>query len=85
LLGRSRRSTGLTRQTLNSAALLAAEGVSRHVLAEVLGASAHQSQRLDHTLARLVEASLVVWAKDRSAVVMHRLVKSLEPGAAEWS
>jgi len=74
LLGRSRRSTGLTQQTLESAALLAAEGVSRHVLAEVLGASAHQSQRLDQTLARLVEASLVVWAKDRSAVVMHRLV-----------
>ena len=61
--------TGLTERVLESVALLAAEGVSQNVLADVVG-----EERLDDVLVRLVEASLLVWAKDRHAVVMHRLV-----------
>jgi hypothetical protein len=64
----------LTRRTLASIALLSADGVSRPVLARVLGADGDSARRLDGVLARVVEASLVVWTSDRGGVVMHRLV-----------
>jgi tetratricopeptide (TPR) repeat protein len=63
--------SGLTRLVLATASLLDASGVSRHLLAEILGAS---SVQLDETLAHLVESSLMVWGEDRQSIVMHRLI-----------
>ncbi len=65
--------TGLTRRVLAAAALLATDGVSRRVLAEILDLE-NDAHRLDDVLARIVEASLAVWTADREGVVMHRLV-----------
>jgi tetratricopeptide (TPR) repeat protein len=63
---------GLTKSVLAACSLLDASGMSRAVLpALVIAPSDHI---LDETLARLVEASLMVWADDRRAVVMHRLI-----------
>lgn len=42
------------------------------MLGEVVGAE--ERGDLDEALARLVEISLLVWARDRDAVVMHRLI-----------
>ncbi|HEX8645324.1 MAG TPA: tetratricopeptide repeat protein [Thermoleophilaceae bacterium] len=63
---------GATMDILRSVALLASDGVSRRVLGEV--AAVPERPRLDKTLARLVQTSLLVWAKDREIVVMHRMV-----------
>ena len=65
---------GLAGGVLSSMALLAGEGVARGMLAQIIGVTEGQLQRLDNTLAGLVATSLVVWTKDRGGVVMHRLV-----------
>jgi len=64
--------TGLTRRVLEACSLLADDGVSRGVLREVVAGG--ERDDLDAALERLVEISLLVWARDRDAVVMHRLV-----------
>jgi tetratricopeptide (TPR) repeat protein len=66
--------TGLTSRALATVAVLDASGVIRDVLAEIVGSNVGSGQYLDDALAHLVEFSLMVWAKDRHAVVMHRLV-----------
>ena len=65
---------GLAGRVLSSMALLAGEGVARGMLAQIIGVTEGQLQRLDTTLAGLVATSLVVWTKHRGGVVMHRLV-----------
>ena len=64
--------TGMTARLLAACSLLAADGVSRVVLGDIVGAD--DGTGLDGALARLVEISLLVWARERDAVVMHRLV-----------
>jgi tetratricopeptide (TPR) repeat protein len=61
----------LTTSLLNTLALLAPEGVGRNLLHRLF---ADDVPELDHALARLVEQSLLVWAPDARAIVMHRLL-----------
>lgn len=66
--------SGLKQRALDACSLLATEGISRDVLAAVAGVDEGAGASLDDALAGLVEQSLLVWAKGRDAVVMHRLV-----------
>jgi len=66
---------GQTGRVVSAIAVLADDGVDRGVLALVVGAAVENDRHvLDATLGRLVEASVLVWARDGHAIVMHRLV-----------
>jgi len=66
--------TDMTKRVLAATALLASDGVSRQVLANVLDIDAARARQLDTAVARIVESSLAVWTTDRRGIVMHRLV-----------
>ncbi|HEX8104138.1 MAG TPA: tetratricopeptide repeat protein, partial [Solirubrobacteraceae bacterium] len=63
--------TGLTARILSAAALLSSDGVGVDVLTAVVDVD---DAAVEAALGRLVERSLLVWARGQRAVVMHRLV-----------
>jgi Tetratricopeptide repeat/AAA domain len=65
--------SGFTGRVLATVAVLGAAGVDRKLLASILTPSTPPGAQLDETLARLVTSSLLGWAKNDQAVVMHRL------------
>jgi tetratricopeptide (TPR) repeat protein len=65
--------SGFTGRVLATVALLDAAGVDRELLAEILAPNTPPGEQLDATLARLVASSLLGWAKENRAVLMHRL------------
>ena len=68
-------SGGLLPRVLRALAVLGGDGVTTKVLKSVVGLeNGDDAGGVDDALALLAEASLVVWARDRDAVVMHRLV-----------
>jgi hypothetical protein len=73
--------SGLTGRALRSIALLAPDGISRDTLAIVLPVPAERMPALDGVLANLVGASLLVWTKDKQAVVMRSLSTSAKRGS----
>jgi tetratricopeptide (TPR) repeat protein len=70
-----RDATGLTQRILSTTALLASDGIARTVLANILGLEGvNNGRKLDQALGALVAASVLGWAREGEAVVMHRLV-----------
>ncbi|WP_445151750.1 tetratricopeptide repeat protein [Baekduia sp. Peel2402] len=61
----------ITTRALQAIALLSEDGVRRRTIERVVGGGTHH---LNAVLGQLVEASLIVWSRDREAVIMHRLV-----------
>jgi tetratricopeptide (TPR) repeat protein len=63
----------LAGEVMRTIALLDAAGVTRTTLASILASRIGHDGNLDNTLADLVDASLIGWAADGDALVMHRL------------